>query len=147
MGRRRPAPSQPDAWRKWHVPLSQHRTTLEAAYGSLSSIALRQREVPLLVQLVENPRFDLPGIEIFSGATNLRTHDYLHILLGRGLLPKDEAFVLGFTMGSTNRVGAVHNEASTTAAHAGREERGRRRPITPNLISSRPPPCPGASML
>jgi hypothetical protein len=26
------------------------------------------------------------------------------LLLGRGVLPKDEAFVLGFTMGSTNRV-------------------------------------------
>ena len=115
-GRRRPAPAQPDAWRKWHVPLSQHRTTLEAAYGSLRSIALKQREVPLLVQLVENPRFDLPGIEIFSGAANLRQHDYLHILLGRGLLPKDEAFVLGFTMGSTNRVGSVEETLFTLIA-------------------------------
>ena len=115
-GRRRPAPAHPDAWRKWHVPLSQHRTTLEAAYGSLRSIALKQREVPLLVQLVENPRFDIPGIEIFSGATSLRQHDYLHILLGRGLLPKDEAFVLGFTMGSTNRVGAVEETLFTLIA-------------------------------
>jgi hypothetical protein len=116
MGRRTPAPSQPDAWRGWHVPLSRGTTTLDAAYGSLRTIALRQREVPLLVQLVENPRFDLPGIEIFSGATNLRTHDYLHILLGRGLLPKDEAFVLGFTMGSTNRVGAVEETLFTLIA-------------------------------
>ena len=115
-GRRRPAPAQPDAWRKWHVPLSQDKTTLEAAYGSLSSIALRQREVPLLVQLVENPRFDIPGVEIFSGATNLRTHDFLHILLGRGLLPKDEAFVLGFTMGSTNRVGGLEETLFTLIA-------------------------------
>ena len=115
-GRRRPAPAQPDAWRKWHVPLSQNKTTLAAAYDSLSSIALRQREVPLMVQLVENPRFDLPGIEIFSGATNLRTHDYLHILLGRGLLPKDEAFVLGFTMGSTNRVGSIEETLFTLIA-------------------------------
>ena len=71
-GRRRPAPAQPDAWRNWHVPLSHSRTTLKAAYDSLSAISLRQREVPLMVQLVENPRFDLPGVEIFSGATNLR---------------------------------------------------------------------------
>ena len=116
MGRRTPAPSEPDAWRGWHVPLSRGTTTLDTAYGSLRTIALRQREVPLLVQLVENPRFDLPGIEIFSGATNLRTHDYLHILLGRGLLPKDEAFVLGFTMGSTNRVGAVEETLFTLIA-------------------------------
>ena len=115
-GRRRPAPAQPDAWRSWHVPLSQNKSTLAAAYDSLRSIALRQREVPLMVQLVENPRFDLPGVEIFSGATNLRTHDFLHILLGRGLLPKDEAFVLGFTMGSTNRVGAIEETLFTLIA-------------------------------
>ena len=115
-GRRRPAPAQPDAWREWHVPLSRNRTTLKAAYDSLSAISLRQREVPLMVQLVENPRFDLPGVEIFSGATNLRTHDYLHIVLGRGLLPKDEAFVLGFTMGSTNRVGSIEETLFTLIA-------------------------------
>lgn len=115
-GRRRPAPARPDAWRKWHVPLSHGGTTLRAAHKSMSAIALKQRDVPLLVQLVENPRFDLPGVEIFSGATKLRTHDYLHILLGRGLLPKDEAFVIGFTMGSTNRVGAVEESLYTLIA-------------------------------
>ena len=89
---------------------------LAEAHRTLQPIALQQREVPLLVQLVENPRFDLPGVEIFSGATDLRQHDYLHLLLGRGLLPKDEAFVLGFTMGSTNRVGSVEETLFTLIA-------------------------------
>src|SRR6185436_7871619 len=31
----------------------------------------------------------------------------IHILLGRGLLPKDEAFVIGFTMGSTDHVTTI----------------------------------------
>ena len=31
----------------------------------------------------------------------------IHILLGRGLHLNDEAFVIGYTMGSTNRVGAM----------------------------------------
>jgi len=88
----------------WFVPLSCNDLTLRSARASLQQIALRQEEVPFLVQLIENPRFDLPGIDVFHGATDLQTHDYIHILLGRGLLPKDEAFVLGFTMGSTNRV-------------------------------------------
>lgn len=79
--------------------------TLRAGYASLDAVGMQQRDVPLIVQLVENPKYDLPGIEIFSGATDLRQHDCLHILLGRGLLSKDEAFVLGFTMGSSNRVG------------------------------------------
>ena len=104
------------AWREWHVPLSRADVPLDQAYGSLRAIGLNQREVPLIVQLVENPRYDLPGIEIFSGATNLRHHDLLHILLGRGLLPKDEAFVLGFTMGSSNRVGEVEERLFTLIA-------------------------------
>jgi hypothetical protein len=106
----------PAAWREWHVPLSRADVPLDQAYGSLRAIGLNQREVPLIVQIVENPRYDLPGIEIFSGATNLRHHDLLHILLGRGLLPKDEAFVLGFTMGSSNRVGEVEERLFTLIA-------------------------------
>lgn len=97
-------------WREWHVPLRAANRTLTEAYRSLAPSGLEQREIPFLVQLVENPRFDLPGFEIFSGATDLRTHDYIHIILGRGLLPKDEAFVLGFTMGSSNRVGALEEQ-------------------------------------
>lgn len=103
-------------WREWHVPLSRADVTLGSAYGSLEAIGMAQRDVPLIVQLVENPRYDLPGIEIFSGATKLRDHDCLHILLGRGLLPKDEAFVLGFTMGSSNRVGDIEERLFTLIA-------------------------------
>lgn len=103
-------------WRDWHVPLSAGTRTLREAHASLKRFALEQREVPLLVQLVENPRFDLPGIEIFSGATELGPHDYIHIILGRGLLPKDEAFVLGFTMGSSNRVGEIEERLYTLIA-------------------------------
>ena len=95
----------PEHVKKWIIPLSQHHITLRDAFDNMQTIALQQDSIPWLIQLVENPKFDLPGIEIFSGATDLHTHDYIHLLLGRGVLPKDEAFVLGFTMGSTNRVG------------------------------------------
>lgn len=111
-----PGKEQQDAWRKWHVPLSRAELALDAAYRSLEAFGKSQRDVPLIVQLVENPRFDLPGVEIFSGAADLQKHDRLHILLGRGLLPKDEAFVLGFTMGSTNRVGDVEERLFTLIA-------------------------------
>jgi len=104
------------AWRDWQVPLSRGDITLGEAYRSLGAAGMKQRDVPFIVQLVENPRYDLPGIEIFSGATHLREHDYLHILLGRGLLPKDEAFVLGFTMGSSNRVGEIEERLFTLFA-------------------------------
>ncbi|MES2823998.1 MAG: hypothetical protein V4732_10390 [Pseudomonadota bacterium] len=88
----------------WHIPLSQGHLDFKATRDELAGMALAQEDVPLIIQLVENPRFDLPGIDIFNGATSLDTHDHIHILLGRGLLPADEAFVIGFTMGSTNRV-------------------------------------------
>jgi len=92
---------------QWHVPLSAGGQLLGAAYDGLRAIGLQQDQIPLMVQLVENPRFDLPGFDIFPGATSLETHDYIHILLGRGLHAVDEAFVLGFTMGSTNRLSAT----------------------------------------
>ncbi len=91
--------------RQWFIPLSETNKTLGQAFDEMQKIALDQESIPFIVQLIENPAYDLPGIDLFSGATNLETHDYIHLLLGRGVLPKDEAFVLGFTMGSTNRVG------------------------------------------
>jgi len=97
-------PALSDAVRQWHVPLSASDTTLRDARAALAKLGIQQQDVPFLVQLIENPRYDLPFIDIFHGATDLATHDQIHILLGRGLLAKDEAFVIGFTMGSTDRV-------------------------------------------
>jgi hypothetical protein len=90
--------------RSWFIPLSCREKTLGAAARELEAIGVRQEDVPFLVQLVENPRYDLPGFDVFHGATTLQTHDYIHMVLGRGLLPKDESFVIGFTMGTTDRV-------------------------------------------
>ncbi|MCB1050323.1 MAG: hypothetical protein H6510_10505 [Acidobacteria bacterium] len=78
--------------------------SLRDRYDELKQFGLGQADIPFMVQLIENPKYDLPWIDIFHGATDLRTHDLIHILLGRGLLAKDEAFVIGFTMGSTDRV-------------------------------------------
>jgi len=93
-----------DQINRWFIPLSSREQTLRSAYQELQSFGMKQDDVPYIIQMVENPKFDLPGFDIFHGATNLETHDYLHILLGRGIRPKDEAFVIGFTMGSTDRV-------------------------------------------
>jgi hypothetical protein len=93
--------------RDWFIPLSRAGMTLREANDSLNAIRMKQEDVPFLVQVVENPAFDIPLLDVFHGATRLETHDYLHIVLGRGLLPKDEAFVIGFTMGSTDQVGGT----------------------------------------
>lgn len=89
---------------KWFIPLSCRDRTLRQCYDELQAFGMKQEDVPYIIQLVENPKFDLPGFDLFHGAVDLRTHDYIHIILGRGVLPKDEAFVIGFTMGSTDRV-------------------------------------------
>jgi hypothetical protein len=104
------------SFRDWTVPLSQGHLTLREAASTLEPLGVPQHDVPFLIQLVENPKYDLPGIDIFSGATDLHTHDFIHMLLGRGLLMKDEAFVLGFTMGSTDRCGAVEERLYTLIA-------------------------------
>jgi len=80
----------------------QDALTLEQARDSMSSFKLKQDDVPLRIKLVENPKWFTS--EFFSGAVDLFTHDCIHILLGRGLLVKDEAFVIGYTMGSTKKI-------------------------------------------
>jgi hypothetical protein len=92
------------SWRDWIVPISEEVLTLRQVLGSSSHLKASQDDIPLIIQLVENPRFDIPGINLFNGAVDLQTHDCIHVILGRGMLPKDEAFVIGFTMGCTNRV-------------------------------------------
>jgi hypothetical protein len=86
------------------MPLSAGQRVLGDALAELKAFGLKQSDIPFIVKLVENPAYDFPGIELFHDGTDLAAHDRLHVILGRGLLPKDEAFVIGFTMGSSNRV-------------------------------------------
>ncbi|MGB5472906.1 MAG: hypothetical protein WBQ78_05475 [Gammaproteobacteria bacterium] len=91
-------------WSEWHIPLSRSDLTLRHSLDSLAAVGTRQRAIPLIVRLLENPKYRLPGMTLFHGAVDLAAHDRIHILLGRGLLTADEAFTIGFTMGSTKRV-------------------------------------------
>jgi len=95
----------------WHIPLNEKDKNLCKVYTLFQEqYSHSQEDIPLIIQLVENPKYDIPGINFFNGATDLKTHDYIHILLARGLLSKDEAFVLGFTMGSTNKVSSTEEK-------------------------------------
>ena len=89
---------------EWHIPLSRGDITLRQGLKSLAEVGARQQEIPLIIRLMENPKYSLPGFTLFHGATDLKVHDRIHILLGRGLLTEDEAFTIGFTMGSSKRV-------------------------------------------
>lgn len=77
---------------------------LGEARDRLQRVGAKPQAVPLMVQLVENPKYRIPGFTLFHGAVDLWQHDCIHIVLGRGLLEMDEAFTIGFTMGTTNKV-------------------------------------------
>jgi hypothetical protein len=87
----------------WITKLSDDQRTMRDAFHSLVSVGNSQDEVPLIVRLAENPKYNFSGLGFFKGRVTLEQHDYIHILLGRGLTLMDESFVIGFTMGSTDR--------------------------------------------
>ena len=91
----------------WHISILENKITLSEAHVSLKQVGAGKKDIPLIVKLIENPKFSLPGLTFFHGAVNLLTHDYIHILLGRGLMPEDEAFTIGYTMGSSKQVSSA----------------------------------------
>ena len=85
----------------WHIPLTRTGLTIKDGLDSMGGFKLEAEDVPLIIKLVENPKYD---IGLFAGNVSLYNHDCIHLLLGRGLRVKDEAFVIGFTMGSTKKM-------------------------------------------
>lgn len=98
------------SYKDWYIPYRQDNISLRQAKQSMVSVQAQEDEIPLMVQLVENPRYQIPGFRLFHGAVDLEQHDFIHIILGRGLLEKDEAFTIGFTMGTTNKVSTTEEK-------------------------------------
>jgi hypothetical protein len=90
-----------DRSEEWHIRLGR-QITLGEAKDTMKFFALTQKDVPLIIKLTENPEYFTS--RLFTGAVDLFTHDCIHIVLGRGLLVKDEAFVIGYTMGSAKKM-------------------------------------------
>jgi len=57
----------------------------------------QQGQIHWFVWLLENPNSPIS----LTGAVDLYNHDIIHILLNRGMEVKDEAMVIGFTMGNS----------------------------------------------
>jgi hypothetical protein len=87
---------------QWHVPLSDVVMQLHEALESMDEWKLHQEDIPLIIKLTENPSYRTA--RCLGGAVDLFTHDCIHALLGRGVLLKDEAFVIGYTMGSSKKI-------------------------------------------
>jgi hypothetical protein len=92
--------SSKNNYRDWFVPFECDQISLRQGLASLEKLGAPAEEIPLIVRLLENPE----GLGLLPGSVSLHQHDCIHLLLGRGLLPKDEAFIIGFTMGSTKRL-------------------------------------------
>ncbi len=89
------------------IPLSERELSLRQALDRLESIGNADDEVPVIVRLMENPAFDFPPFSMFKGRVSLIQHDCIHLLLGRGTTLIDEAFTIGFTMGSSNEMSTL----------------------------------------
>ena len=87
---------------KWHHPLGGGSSFLYKVLDGMQGFKLSQDDVPLVIKLTENPKYAIA--RFFGGAVDLFSHDCIHVLLGRGLLVKDEAFVIGYTMGSSKKM-------------------------------------------
>ena len=87
---------------EWIHPLSSKSRKLYSVLEEMEPFSLNPKDVPLTIKLFENPRYSTS--KFFDGAVDLFTHDCIHVILGRGLLVKDEAFVIGYTMGSTKNI-------------------------------------------
>ena len=78
-------------WTEWYPGLNNRDVILQDVLDTLPG--LTAEEVPSLVRLFENPTSPIA----LPGAVSLDLHDVIHVLLGRGLVDQDEAFVIGFT--------------------------------------------------
>ena len=81
-------------WTRWYPGLENDDRMVGDVLDTLPGFAAD--DVPAIVRAFENPASPLK----LPGACTLAQHDVLHILLGRGLVDQDEAFVIGFTAGA-----------------------------------------------
>ena len=98
QGRKRDAFTDTQLWFAWYPGLNQPDRTVDAVIQSMP--AAPASAIPWIVRVFENPESWIR----FRGAVDLEDHDILHVLLGRGLQDQDEAFVLGFAMGTAKKI-------------------------------------------
>ena len=88
----------PISWEDWTPGLNNGHLTLREVWETLPGATAD--EISWHVRMFENPASPIS----FTGAIELNPHDCIHILLGRGLLNQDEAFVIGYTMGTNKSI-------------------------------------------
>ncbi|EMI45700.1 hypothetical protein [Rhodopirellula sp. SWK7] len=100
-GRPRRYYTDTDLWLAWYPGVDDDYRSVEEVIESMP--AAPATAIPWIVRLFENPTSPIR----FRGAIDLHDHDVLHVLLGRGLQDQDEAFVLGFAMGTAKKISTI----------------------------------------
>ncbi|WP_288408110.1 hypothetical protein [uncultured Herbaspirillum sp.] len=95
---------RPVEWAYWNPGLDNEQQTLGEVYKTLPVHEFTS--YPLIVRVIENPKSPVA----LKGKCDLLTHDLIHVLLGRGLHVQDEAFVIGYTMGTSKTIGGFEKE-------------------------------------
>ena len=78
-------------WSRWYPGLETDELTVGDVLDTMPGLS--SEDIPAIIRAFESPDSPLK----LPGACTLEQHDVLHVLLGRGLVDQDEAFVLGFT--------------------------------------------------
>ena len=100
-GNKRESLLRTDHWLAWYPGLENDSLTVEEIVDSMPAVAASK--IPWIIKILENPESPFR----FRGAVSLRDHDVLHVLLGRGLQDQDEAFVIGFAMGTAKKASPI----------------------------------------
>ncbi len=98
-------------WHEWNPGLDNDHLTLGHVLSTMPSI--EASDVPLWIRIIENPASPVA----FPGAITLANHDAVHVVLGRGLMTQDEAFVIGYTMGADRALRDWHGQAFAWISH------------------------------
>lgn len=102
---------KPVEWAHWNPGLDNDDATLGDVYRTLPTYEFSS--YPWIVLLLENPKSPVA----LKGKCTLLRHDLIHVLLGRGLFVQDEAFVIGYTMGTSKTIGGFEKEFFKFCAH------------------------------
>lgn len=100
-GHKRESLLETDHWLAWYPGLEHESLTVEKIIDTMPAVAASK--IPWIIKLLENPESSFR----FRGAVSLKDHDVLHVLLGRGLQDQDEAFVIGFAMGTAKKASPI----------------------------------------
>jgi len=85
----------------WEPKYSDDTLLVDAYKDMQSYSAADASSIPFIIQLFENPKYDFLRFGKVPGSIDLFGHDLIHILLGQDMSLPGEAYVIGYTMGST----------------------------------------------